>query len=163
MEQVDLLVEQQIVVCEVVPEERKRLGERSASENHFCASVRKRVDGGEALEHPDGVVRGQHRDAGRQPDPLRGRGDTGEHGLRARDRVLGPVVLTESDDVDADLVGQDGFGYGDPDRLGLRDDLTPRVSRPLAETVDAECDARSVHAPFPPLQWRSRASQHPAK
>ncbi len=66
---------------------------------------------GEALEHPHRIIRGQHRHPRREPDALRGGRDAGEHRLRTGDRVLRPVVLTQCDHVDADLVGQHSLGH----------------------------------------------------
>ena len=42
----------------------------------------------------------------RQPDPRRALGGRGEHDGRRRDGEVGPVVLADAEDVEADLVGE---------------------------------------------------------
>ena len=61
-EQVELLLEQGLVAVEVVAEEREGLGERPPPKHHFGAAARHGIEGREALEDADGVVRTQHRD-----------------------------------------------------------------------------------------------------
>ena len=64
-----------------------------------------------------------------------------------RDRVLGAVVLAERDDVDADLVGQDGLLDDLPDRGGVRDELAVGALRAVAERVQAELEGGHESAP----------------
>jgi hypothetical protein len=139
-EQVDLLVEEHLVVTQVVAEERKRLGEGAAPEDHLGAPVRQRVDGREALEDADRVVGAEHGHPGGQVDARGLRRDPGEYRLGGRDRELGAVVLAHRDDVKAGLIGDDSLGDDPPDRLRVRDDLAAVVPGQVPEGVDAELD-----------------------
>jgi hypothetical protein len=100
------------------------------------AASRDRVDRGEALEHPDRVVRAEDGDAGSELEATRAGRDRGEDGLRARDGVLRAVVLAEGDHVDAEIVGEDGFVDHLPDRGGLREGYARIVHRHVAEGVE---------------------------
>ena len=58
------------------------------------------------------------RDRARQADALRARGRRGEHDGGRGDREVGPVVLADAEDVEAELVGEL--------------DLLEQVAQPLA-------------------------------
>ena len=119
-EQVELLLEQLAVLPEVEAEQRERFGERAAPEDHLGAAVGDRVDGGEALEHPDRIVRTQHGHCRAEADVLGSRRDRRQHGLGGRDRKVGPVVLAEPDEIDAELIGQHRLVDDIADHLGVR-------------------------------------------
>ena len=81
-EQVELLVEELVVVGEVVPEQGEGLGVRPAAGGDLRAAAGREVDGSEVLEHLHGIGGGKHGDGAREPDPLGGLGDGGEHDWR---------------------------------------------------------------------------------
>jgi hypothetical protein len=60
-EQIELFLEQRLVLRQIEPEQRKRLGERAAPQRHLGASVRGGVDGGKTLEQCRSVA---------APDPI---------------------------------------------------------------------------------------------
>ena len=105
-QQLELLGEELVVVGEVVAEERERLDERAAPGHDLGAPAGEQVERRELLEDADRVVRAEHADGARQPDPLRARGGRREHDRRRRDGEVGPVVLADAEDVEADLVGE---------------------------------------------------------
>lgn len=108
-EQIELLLEQLFVFAQVEAEQRKGFGERAAAEDHLGASIRDCIERGKALEHADRIVRGQHRHRRAEMDALGARCDRRQHGLRRGDRKIGAVVFAETDEVEAELVGQHGF------------------------------------------------------
>ena len=85
-EERELLLEQVLVVLERVAEERERLGERAAAEDHLGAAVGEGVQGGEALVDADGVVGAQHRHRGAQADPGGAGGDGGQEDFETAHR-----------------------------------------------------------------------------
>ena len=105
-EEVELLGEELVVVGEVVAEERERLDERAAPGHDLGAAAREQVERGELLEDANGVVRAEDADGARQPDAARARCDRREGDRRRRDGEVGPVVLADPEDVEADLVGE---------------------------------------------------------
>ena len=119
-EQLQLLLEQRLVLVQRIAEERERLDERAAAEDDFGPSVRRGVERGEALEHAHGVVGAQDRDRGAEPDATRATGNGGENDFGRRDGEVGAVVLADADEVDAQLVGEDGLVDDVADDLGLR-------------------------------------------
>ena len=80
----ELLLEEIVVVLERVAEERERLGERAASENHLGAAVGHRIEGGEALVDADGVVGAEDGDRRSELDAVGAGGDGAAAGPRAR-------------------------------------------------------------------------------
>ena len=137
-EEVELLVEEHLVVGQVEAEEREGLGERAAPELHLGAAAADRGQGGEALEDPDRVVGGQHRDAGPEADALGLPRDGGEHHVRGADRVVLAVVLAEAEVVHADLVGQHALGDDLADRLRLGSGPAVGPGAGVAEGVQPE-------------------------
>jgi hypothetical protein len=73
----ELLLEEDLVVVERVTEERERLGEGAAAEDHFGTAAGHGVEGGEALVDPDRIVRAQDRHGRAEPDPLGAAGNGG--------------------------------------------------------------------------------------
>ena len=100
-QQVELLGEQRVVVVEVEPEQRERLGERSAPDDEVDASLGDQVERGELLEHPDRVGGAEHGHRAAQPDPRRARGRGTEDHRRRRVVVLRAVVLADPERVQA--------------------------------------------------------------
>jgi hypothetical protein len=100
----------------------------------MISPAREEVEGRELLEDAHGVVRAEHGDGARQPDPLRPRGDRRERQRGRRDGEIGPVVLADAEDVEPDLVGELGL-VEQVAKTGVRvDRLVPQVG----EGVDAE-------------------------
>lgn len=137
-DQVKLLREQLLVVRQVVPEQRERLGERTPAQDDLGAAARDRVQGGEALEHPYRIVGAQNRDRRAELDSLGLRGDSRQHDLRRGDRVVVTVVLTDTERVDADPVREDRLLDDVPDDLRVRDGLAVVADRDVAERVQPE-------------------------
>ena len=119
-EQRDLVLEQLLVPRQVVAEERVRLGERSAAENHFSAAVRQGVQRREALKDAHGIVGAQNGDRGAEEDPARPAGDRREDDLGRRNRKIGPMMLTDTERIEAEFVGQDGFFHDVAEHVRLR-------------------------------------------
>ena len=134
----ELLLEEVVVVVERVAEERERLGERAAAEDHLGAAARDGVEGGEALVDADRVVGAEHRDGGAEADALGAAGDGGEHDLRRADGEVRAVVLAHAEEVDADLVGQLGLRDDVAEDLGVRLGAAVGVDGDVAEGVEAE-------------------------
>ncbi|OEI67360.1 hypothetical protein Cus16_2959 [Curtobacterium sp. ER1/6] len=136
--ELQLLLEQDLVVGQVVAEQREGLGERAPAEDHLGATVGERVHRREPLVDADRVVRGQHGDRGAHPD-RRGPGrDGGEHDLRGADDEVLAVVLTHADEVDADLVGEDGLVDDVADGLRVGPEGAVGALGDVAEGVEAE-------------------------
>ena len=131
-------MEEHLVVGQVVAEEREGLGERATPQLHLGTSPADGGEGGEALEDPDGVVRGEHRHAGAQPQPRGLPGDRGEHHVWRGDGVVVAVVLPEPEVVDPDLVGEDPFGDDLADGLGLVHGSPVGSELEVAEGVEPE-------------------------
>jgi hypothetical protein len=70
------------------------------------APARQKVEGREALEHPDRIVGAQHGHGARQADPFRALGGGGQHDGRSGDDIVGAVMLAEAEHVQADLIRQ---------------------------------------------------------
>ena len=64
------------------------------------------IDGRELLEDTNGIVRAEHADRARQPDPARAGSRGGEHDRGRRDDEVGTVVLADAEDVEPDLLGE---------------------------------------------------------
>ena len=118
-EEVGLLLEEVLVVGEVVAEERERVDAGTSPEDDFRPTAGDRVERRVALEHADRIVRAQDGDGGPDVDPGRARGDRGEHDVGGRQREVVGVVLTDPEEVDADLVGEDALFDEVPDRLRM--------------------------------------------
>ncbi len=101
-----LLLEQPVVVAEIEAEERKRLDERPAPDHHLGATAREQIERRELLVEADRDRRAEHGHRARQPDALRARCGGGEHDSRSGHRELGAMVLSDSEDVEPDLVGE---------------------------------------------------------
>jgi hypothetical protein len=159
-EEVELLGEEAVVVVQREPEECERLDEGASAELDLRTSGGDRVEGREALVHPDRVVGAEDRDAGAEPDPLGASGDRGQHDVGGGDREVGPVVLAEADVVHADPVGQHGLLDHLAEHLGRVDGGSAVLERDVAEGVETErgprtgTEAGEVHAREPrPARW----------
>jgi hypothetical protein len=137
-EQVELLGEQHLVVLEREPEQRERLGEGAAAQGHLGPATRDRVERREPLEHPDRVVRAQHRDRRPEPDPLGLSRDAGQDHVGRADREVGPVVLSHAEEVEAHGVREHALRDHLADRLRLADELPVRAPLEVAERVEPE-------------------------
>jgi hypothetical protein len=105
-QQLEFLGEQFVVVSQVVTEQRERLDERAAASHDLRATVRDEIERGEVLEDAYGVVGAQNRDRARQANvPRAGCGGRQRHSRR-RDGVVGAMVLTDAEDVEAELICQ---------------------------------------------------------
>src|SRR5438552_10964307 len=103
-EKIELLLEELVVIREVVPEQRERLGERAAAGHDLRATVRDKVERGEALKHPDGIVGAENADGARQADARRPRGRGGKDNCGGGNSELAAVVLAQAVHVETHLV-----------------------------------------------------------
>ena len=138
--QIELLLEQRFVLGQIKSEQRKRLGERAAPQNHFGAPVGSGVERREALKHPDRIVRRQHRHRRAEMNALGARGDRRQHDLGRRYGKIRPVVLAKADEVDAHFVGEYGFVDNVANDLRVRVRLAVGPRRDVAECVQSELD-----------------------
>ena len=139
-EQIELLLEQHFVLREVVAEQRKRLGERAAAENHFGAAVRQRIQGREPLVDANRVVRAEHGDRGAQVNVRGLASDRRQHHLRRGHGEVLAVVLAAAEAGKADLIGQHGLGDDVAEDLRLRQGLARAVEGHVAKSVEAQFD-----------------------
>jgi hypothetical protein len=137
-EDLELLGEQPLVVVQGQPEQRERLGERTAAERDLRPAARDGVERREALEHADRVVGAEHGHRGTEADPAGPARDRGEHHVRRADREVRTVVLTDAEEVQADRVRELRLGHHLPDRLGLAERLAVGPERDVAEGVQRE-------------------------
>jgi hypothetical protein len=123
---------------EVVAEQRKRLDERAAPQRHLSASIRGGIERRETLKHADGIVRGEHGNGGAEPDAVAAPGDGRKHDLRRRHGEIGPVVLADAEDIDAEGVGVDAFLDHVADDFRLRQRTAVGLMGNVAEGIEAE-------------------------
>jgi hypothetical protein len=71
-------------------------------------------------------------------------GDGAERYVGGRHREVIGVVLSDSEEVDADLVGEDALFDDVPDRLRMREREVVFVMRDVAERVEAEHERSHV-------------------
>ena len=143
-EQLELLREQEVVVREVVAEERERLDERAAPDHDLGPPARDEVNGRELLEHADGIVGREHGHGAGQADALRLRRRRGQHDCRSRDGEVGPVVLADAEHVEADLLRE----------LDLLEEVSQALCRGDAAADVREGEDADLHGGF----YRSRVS-----
>jgi hypothetical protein len=105
-QQIELLGEQLVVIVEVEPEQREGFDERSPTGHDLGATLGDQVECRELLEHPHRIIRAEHRDRAREPDPRGPCRRGGEHDRRCRHGEIGAVMLTDAEHVEPDLVGQ---------------------------------------------------------
>jgi hypothetical protein len=141
-EQGELLLEQRLVLVERVAEQRERLGERPAPEDHLGAPAREPVERGEALVDAHRVVGAEHRDRGAEADAAGARGDRGEHHLGGGHGEVVAVVLAHADEVEPHLVGEHGLVDEVAEDLRVRQQAAVGAGRDVAEGVEAELDGR---------------------
>ena len=134
-EEVEFVFEERLVVVQVEAEERERLRERAAPEDHLRAPVRDGAERGETLEHADRIVGAEDRHRRAEVDALRAARNRGEHDLRRRDREVGAVMLADPDEVDPQLVGEYRLLDDVPDHLRVGS-----AWGDVAERVEAKFD-----------------------
>ena len=71
------------------------------------------------MEHANGIVRAQDGHGGPDADAVCARDDRREHHVGGRQREVIGVVLTDPEEVDTELVGEDTLFDEVPDRLGV--------------------------------------------
>ena len=141
-EQGELLLEQLLVLAQLVAEQRKRLGERPASEDDLGPPVRQGIQRGEPLKHANGIVGAQHGDGGAEPDASRPSRDGREHGLGRRDGEVGAVMLAHADEVDAQSIGQHRLLDDVPDDLRMRQETAVSAGGDVAKGVQPQLEVR---------------------
>ncbi len=145
-EELQLLLEELLVLLEGVAEERERLDEGAAAEDHLGAPAGDRVEGREALEDPHRIVRAQHGHGRAEPDAARPPRDRGQHDVGGGDGEVVAVVLAHAEEVEPDLVGQHALGDHVADHLRLREARAVGVDGDVAERVQAE---EQIHRHIP--------------
>ena len=145
VEELQLLLEQDLVVGQVEAEEREGLDEGAAAQHDLGPAVGDGVDGGEALEDPDGVIGAQDRDGRAEPDVLGPGGRRGEEHLGGGDGEVTAVVLPHAEGVEPDLVRQLGLFQQLPQHLGVRDGVPVGEDADVAEGVQSQQDAPRAH------------------
>src|SRR5256885_4724265 len=108
-----------LVVGEVVAEQGERVVTGPSAEDDLRPSPGDGVECGVALKDPDGIARAQDRHRRPEADTRRAGRDRAEHHVGGRHREVIGVVLADSEEVDADLVGQDALLDDVPDRPGV--------------------------------------------
>ncbi len=105
-QKVEFLGEKRVVVGQIEAEKRIRLGERATPGHDFRAAVRQQVKRGKLLENPHRVRGAEHgHRAGKPNMPGAGRRRGEQDRGRGIDIFL-PMVLTDAENLDPDLVGQ---------------------------------------------------------
>jgi hypothetical protein len=127
-----------LVVVERVAEQRERLGERAAAEDHLRAPVDAASSVAKRWKTRTGSSELSTVTAEPRPDAARAPGDRGQHDLGRRDGEVGAVVLADADEVDAQLVGEDGLLDDVADDLRVRERPPVGAARDVAEGVEAE-------------------------
>ncbi len=123
-EQVEVLLEEGVIVLEWQPKERKRVDERTASDDHLGAALRKKVERSELLEQPNGIHGTEYRDGAVETDLIRSRGGGSKYYRRRRIEVLAAVMFADAERVESSLIGM----------LDLFDELTDSLGRRHRET-----------------------------
>ena len=138
-EQVELFGEEVVVVLEVVAEEREGFDEGAASGHDLGAAARKQVDGGESLEHADGIVGAQDADGTGEADIPGAHGGRAQHHRRRRDGIIGAVMLAHAENIQPDLIGEFDLLNQVPQPL-RRGDVPPRfrVGADIGEGIEAK-------------------------
>jgi hypothetical protein len=104
-EEVEFFGEELVVVFEFEAEEGVGLDEGAAAGDDFCAAVGDEVEGGEVLEDADWVGGAEDGDGGGEADAFGAGGGGGEDDGGGGVEEVGAVVLADTDDVEADLIG----------------------------------------------------------
>ena len=141
-QQLQLLLEQLVVVVEVVAEQREGLREGAAASHDLGATTRQEVERREVLEHADRVIGADHAHRAGEPDAFGAlRGGSEHHRGRGHDQVR-PVMFTDAEDIEAELVGELDLLQQVPHPL-LGADRLPRlgVGVELREGVETDLHA----------------------
>ena len=149
-QQLQLLLEQLVVVVEVVAEQRERLREGAAPGHDLGATTRQEIERREVLEHPDRVIGADDAHRTGEPDALGALRGGGQHHRRRGHDQVGPVMFTDAEDIQAELVGELDLLQQIPHPL-LGADRLPglRVGVELCEGVETDLHAPSM-VPHPP-------------
>ena len=120
-QEVELLSEQGVVVLEVEAEEREGLDEGAAAGDDLGAAVGDEVEGGELLEDADRVGGREDGDGAGEADVLGARGRGGEDDGGSGVEVLDAMMLTDAEDVEAELIGESDLFEQIAEAIGGRD------------------------------------------
>ncbi len=135
-QQLELLRIQRVVVVEVVAEQRERFDERAAAGHDLGAAAGDEIDLSELLEDADGIIGAEHRHRARQADALGPGGDRRQRDRRCRHSEVRPVMLTDGEQVEAELVGE----------LGLLEQILEALLRADPGAEVGECGKPKFHA-----------------
>jgi hypothetical protein len=137
-EQIELFLEQRLVLRQIEAEQRKRLGERAASQCDLGTPVRGGIDRGETLEHANGIVGREHRHRRAEQDPRGAPGDGREHHFGCRDGEIRTMVLADAEGIDAEPVGQHRLLDHLADDLGVAVKAAIGAGGDIAECIEPE-------------------------
>lgn len=107
-EEIELLGEERVIVFQLQAEERERLDEGAAADDHLGAALREQIEGGELLKHAHGIGGAEHGDGAGEADAGSFRGGGGENDGRGGVEEVAAVMLA-----DAEVVEPDRLGVGD--------------------------------------------------
>ncbi len=140
VEELQLFLEQDLVVRQVQAEQREGFDERAAAQHDFGPAFGDGINGGEALEDPDGVIGAEHGHGGAEPDVLGPGCGGGQEHLRGGDGEVAAVVLPHAEGVEPDVVRQFRLLQQLAQHLGMRHRVPVRVDADVAESVQAQQD-----------------------
>jgi hypothetical protein len=135
-QEIQVLFKQRVVVFQVQPEQRERVDERAATDDHFGTTPRDQIERRELLKESDGVDRTEDRDGAREPNAAGPSGRGRQNDRRGRIQVFLAMVFTDAEDVEACLVGV----------FDLLQQLAQTVSRDRGETAVGVSGRETVDA-----------------
>ena len=133
-----LLLEEDLVVVEVEAEEGEGLDEGPPPQDDLGPARGDGVQGGEALEDAHRIVGAHDRHRRTETDARGLPGDGREDHLGRGDGEVLAVVLTDAEEIDAELVGENGLAHHVADHAGVTLGVPLLVVGDVAEGVESE-------------------------
>ena len=106
-QEIEFFGEEGVVVLQPKAEEREGIDERATAGDDFGTAVGDEVERSELLEDADGIGSGEDGDGAGEADVGGPGGCGGEDDGGRGVEVVGAVVLADTKDVEADLIGED--------------------------------------------------------
>jgi hypothetical protein len=142
-EERELLGEQLVVLFDRLAENGERLGEGTAAGDDLGPAVAEEVQCGEVLVDPDRVEHAQHRDRTGEADRSRPGRDSSQYDSGGRDGEVQGVVLTQSEQIEPEIVGQSGVADDLVDALHSAEPLSRcRAGLDVAQRQDPQFHGR---------------------
>ena len=104
-QQIELLGKERVVVLEPEAEQRKRIGERTAADDHLGPALRNEIERGEILEHPHRIGRAQDRHRTGETYAARSCRRGAENDGRSGVEEVLTMMFADSEDIESDLIG----------------------------------------------------------